>query len=99
MALDSLHHIAIAVKDMGAAVDWYTRTFHCKVSYQDETWATLEFANLKPALVFPDQHPPHIAIVHPEAEQFGPLTAHRDGTRSVYIRDPAGNAIELLAQD
>jgi catechol 2,3-dioxygenase-like lactoylglutathione lyase family enzyme len=99
MSLDSLHHVAVAVKDIAQAVDWYTKTFHCKVAYQDATWAMLEFANLKLALVIPEQHPPHVAVVHPEAEKFGTLRPHRDGTRSVYVSDPAGNAIEILAQD
>jgi catechol 2,3-dioxygenase-like lactoylglutathione lyase family enzyme len=97
--LDSIHHVAIPVSDVGAAVDWYTRTFQCRVSYQDDTWAFLEFANLKLALVVPSQHPGHIAFVHPDAEKFGTLKQHRDGTRSVYVRDPAGNAVEILAQD
>ncbi len=99
MSLDSLHHVAVAVKDVAQAVDWYTKTFSCKVAYQDATWALLEFANLKLALVIPEQHPPHVAFVHPEAEKFGTLMPHRDGTRSVYVSDPAGNAIEILAQD
>jgi catechol 2,3-dioxygenase-like lactoylglutathione lyase family enzyme len=98
-ALDSIHHVAISVPDVRAAVDWYRRHFHCTVSYQDDTWAMLDFANLKLALVIPSQHPPHLAFVHPEAEQFGTLKPHRDGTRSVYVRDPAGNAVEILAQD
>jgi catechol 2,3-dioxygenase-like lactoylglutathione lyase family enzyme len=97
--LDSIHHVALPVRDIKSAVDWYTRTFHCKVNYQDDTWAFLEFANLKLALVIPSQHPGHIAFVHPEAEKFGALTRHRDGTRSVYVSDPAGNAVEILAQD
>jgi catechol 2,3-dioxygenase-like lactoylglutathione lyase family enzyme len=97
--LDSLHHVAVEVKDIAAAVDWYRRHFRCRVSYQDATWAMLEFANIKMALVIPSQHPAHIAFVHPEAEQFGTLRPHRDGTRSVYIQDPSGNSVEVLAQD
>lgn len=97
--LDSLHHVAIAVTDIPQAVNWYTRNFHCTVSYQDATWAMLEFANIKMALVIPQQHPAHIAFVHPEAEKFGSLKPHRDGTRSVYVSDPAGNPVEIMAQD
>jgi catechol 2,3-dioxygenase-like lactoylglutathione lyase family enzyme len=97
--LDALHHIAVSVKDIPSAVDWYTRTFSCRVSYQDDTWAMLEFANLKLALVIPQQHPPHLAFVSPAAEKFGVLKPHRDGTRSCYVADPSGNAIEILAQD
>jgi catechol 2,3-dioxygenase-like lactoylglutathione lyase family enzyme len=99
LALDNVHHVAVAVQDVRAAVDWYQRNFQCKVSYQDDTWAMLDFANIKLALVVPSQHPPHIAFVHPEAEKFGALKVHRDGTRSVYLKDPAGNAVEVLAQD
>jgi catechol 2,3-dioxygenase-like lactoylglutathione lyase family enzyme len=97
--LDSIHHVAIPVQNVQSAVDWYTKSFQCRVSYQDETWAMLEFANMKVALVVPHQHPGHIAFVHPEAEKFGTLKTHRDGTRSVYVNDPSGNAVEILAQD
>lgn len=94
-----IHHVAIPVTDVAEAVAWYTGNFQCRLAYQDATWAFLEFANLRLALVIPSQHPAHIAFVHPEAERFGTLKAHRDGTRSCYVKDPAGNAVELLAQD
>jgi len=97
--LDSIHHVAIAVQDVKGAVAWYTKNFQCKVAYQDDTWAFLEFANLKLALVIPSQHPAHIAFVSPEAEKFGTLKPHRDGTRSCYVTDPAGNSVEIMAQD
>lgn len=97
--LDTIHHVAISVENIGAAVDWYTHHFNCKVNYQDESWAFLEFANTKVALVIPAQHPPHIALESSEAEKFGELKPHRDGTRSVYLTDPAGNAIEIMARD
>jgi catechol 2,3-dioxygenase-like lactoylglutathione lyase family enzyme len=97
--LDLIHHVAISVTDIKSAVEWYRSHFTCRVSYQDDTWAMLDFANLKLALVIPQQHPPHVAFVHPEAEKFGALKTHRDGTRSCYLRDAAGNAVELLAQD
>lgn len=95
---DSLHHVAIAVRDVAEAVAWYTQTFRCRVAYQDPSWAMLEFENVRVALVLPDQHPPHIAFSHPAAENFGPLKAHRDGTRSTYVSDPSGNSIELMAE-
>jgi len=98
-ALDSIHHVAIPVNDLAEAVAWYMHTFSCKILYQDATWAFLEFANIRLALVIPEQHPAHIAFTHPEADSFGTLKTHRDGTRSTYINDPAGNAVEILAQD
>jgi hypothetical protein len=50
-------------------------------------------------LVIPEQHPPHIAFTSPKAEQFGALKTHRDGTRSTYVKDPAGNSVEIMAAD
>ena len=94
--MDALHHVAIGVHDLAVAVSWYRERFDCAVSYQDDTWALLRFENILLALVIPGQHPPHIAFTHPQAERFGPRTAHRDGTRSIYIADPAGNAVEIL---
>ena len=97
--LDSLHHIAISVDDVSKAVDWYRQTFRCEVEYQDETWAMLKFANASLALVIPGQHPPHLGFATPRAASHGELKTHRDGTRSVYISDSAGNAVELLDPD
>jgi catechol 2,3-dioxygenase-like lactoylglutathione lyase family enzyme len=95
--LDSLDHVAIPVEDVAAAVDWYTRTFHCEVKYQDETWALLGFDNIDVALVIPSQHPAHLGFQSPDAEKFGELKTHRDGTRSCYVKDPAGNSVEIMA--
>jgi catechol 2,3-dioxygenase-like lactoylglutathione lyase family enzyme len=97
--LDSIDHIAIPVEDVASSVDWYKREFHCDVTYQDDTWAFLKFGNIKLALVVPSQHPAHIAFVSPDAEKFGALQLHRDGTRSCYVKDPAGNSIEIMARD
>jgi catechol 2,3-dioxygenase-like lactoylglutathione lyase family enzyme len=62
-ALDSIHHLAIAVTDVPASVTWYQAQFNCTVAYQDATWALLKFANISLALVIPDQHPPHVGFV------------------------------------
>ena len=95
--LDTLHHVAIPVQDVARAVEWYTGQFRCEVSYQDETWALIDFANLQLALVVPEQHPPHIAFISESAEERGELTTHRDGTRSLYVTDSEGNSIEVMA--
>lgn len=94
--LDAIDHIAIAVKDIGAAVQWYQGKFKCNVDYQDDTWAYLRFDNIRLALVVPGQHPAHLAFVVSDAESHGKLKTHRDGTRSIYVRDPSGNAVELV---
>ena len=93
---DIIHHIAIQVKNIQRAIEWYTKNFNVKVTYQDDTWAMLQFKNIKLALVIPEQHPAHIAIESREAEQFGVLTKHRDGTQSVYSSDSEDNVIEVM---
>jgi len=94
--LDTLHHVAVAVSNVQETVDWYTSHFDCRVAYQDETWAIIQFANVSLAFVLPEQHPPHIALLGDPADYDKPQK-HRDGTRSVYLKDPAGNNIEILA--
>ena len=94
--LDTVDHLAIAVSDVQGTVDWYTKNFGCKVVYQDATWALLEFANVRVAFVLPQQHPPHFALLRDPA-MYGEPKTHRDGTRSVYLQDPSGNAVEVLA--
>ncbi|MDR4495627.1 MAG: VOC family protein [Nitrospirales bacterium] len=94
--LDHIHHVAIPVPDISKAVEWYTSRFQCRVDYVDETWALLEFANTKLALILPHEHPPHFALSRPDANKFGELVTHRDGLNSVYITDPFGNSLEIL---
>jgi catechol 2,3-dioxygenase-like lactoylglutathione lyase family enzyme len=94
--LDTLHHVAIAVTNVKETVDWYTHQFECRVVYQDDTWAIVQFANVSLAFVVPEQHPPHIALLGDPAA-YGKPQKHRDGTRSVYLKDPAGNKVEILA--
>ena len=106
-AFDEIHHVVIAVGNVSKAVEWYTKHFHCDhfrcdhfrcdIEYHDETRALFVFGNTRLALVPPKQHPPHIGFIHPQAESFGELKLHRDGTRSCYVADPAGNAVEVLA--
>lgn len=94
--LTEIDHVAIPVKDISRAVDWYLSRFQCEIGYQDETWALLRFGNVNVAFVLPDQHPPHLGLISDDAATHGPLTTHRDGTRSIYIRDSEGNSLELL---
>lgn len=96
--LDSIDHVAIQVTDLKQTLDWYRNNFSCEIKYQDDTWAIVAFDNVRLAFVIPDQHPPHLALVSPRAEEFGPLKTHRDGTRSVYIDDPSGNKVEIMAE-
>lgn len=93
---DKIDHIAIPVSNVKESVDWYTNNFACKIKYQDETWAYLEFDNIKLALVIPGQHPGHLAFIREDAEVYGQLKTHRDGTQSCYVKDPTGNSVEIM---
>ena len=95
-SLDELHHTAVVVKDVPAALQWYRDRFRCTVSYEDETWAMLKFANTSLALVTDGQHPPHCGFITTDAATLGELKEHRDGTKSIYIPGPDGNVVELF---
>ena len=94
--LDIIHHTAIQVKDIANAVAWYTERYACEIEYQDDSWAMLKFANTSLALVLPEQHPYHFAIVTGDLSPYGEAVPHRDGTVSVYIKDADGNNVEML---
>lgn len=94
--LDTIDHIAIQVSNIKESVEWYKSNFGCTVKYQDESWAFISFANIKLALVVPGQHPAHLAFIRPDAEKYGKLKTHRDGTESCYVSDPSGNSVEIM---
>jgi catechol 2,3-dioxygenase-like lactoylglutathione lyase family enzyme len=94
-ALDTVDHVAVSVSNVAEAVDWYRERFQCEVLYQDTSWAFVKFANIRVAFVIPEQHPPHFAVLG-DPRSFGEPRTHRDGTSSVYLKDPAGNSVEIL---
>lgn len=99
MELTNVDHIAIAVSNIQQALHWYRSQFEVQTVYEDSTWAMLKFGNVSLALVLHGQHPPHIAFERPDAEAYGTLKSHRDGTASVYVNDPFGNVIEVLKSE
>ena len=90
--MEKIDHIAIVVTNIKQAVNWYTKNRDCEVIYQNETWAELQFENIKLALVLPQDHPPHIAFEDDSIEG----TEHRDGSESIYEHDTFGNIIERI---
>ena len=91
--MEKIDHIAIVVTNINHAVNWYTKNRDCEVIYQNESWADLQFENIKLALVLPHEHPAHIAFVDDSIENG---TKHRDGSESVYDHDTFGNIIEKI---
>ncbi len=97
--LDAVHHVAVVTRDLQESLRWYTERFACEVLYRDGTWALLQFANLQMALVSPGEHAAHVGIARPDAARFGEVRTHRDGVRYVYLGDPAGNTVEVVAEE
>ncbi len=98
-----MDHVAVAVQDIAAAVQFYVERFGAAVLYQDASWAFLRIGQGKLALVKPEQHPGHVALrvdlpsLEQAAKKAGkPIDSHRDGTRGIYLEDPGGNVIELI---
>ena len=86
-----IDHIGIQVNNISESVDYY-KGYGSKVIHQDDTWAFLQFDNIKLALVLEDEHPYHIAFESDNVEG----KRHRDGSVSKYIDDPSGNKIEII---
>jgi len=94
-------HVAVNVKDIKAATEWYVRNLSADKLYVDDTWAFLQVNGAKIALTLASQHPAHICFSIDEEEKAKyysdkKFKAHRDGSSSCYMRDPDGNFIEYL---
>ena len=86
-----IDHIGIQVNNISESVDYY-KEYGSEVIYQDDTWAFLQFDNIKLALVLEDEHHYHIAF----ESEYVDGKRHRDGSVSKYIEDPSGNKIEII---
>ncbi len=98
-----MDHVAVPTKDIAGTAKFYVDTFGAEVLYADATWAFLRIGQGKLALVSPQQHPPHVALrvdlpsLEAAAAKAGKkIDVHRDGTRGIYVDDPAGNVVELI---
>ena len=90
-----IDHIALSVDNPRQAADWYIENFGADLIYADETWSIIQFENIKLAFVVPNEHPAHFAFEIENANlPEGKL--HRDGSKSVYKKDPWGNIFELI---
>ena len=47
MKKDIIDHLALCTDDIAKSVAWYSDNFTCHVLYQDDSWAMLEFENVK----------------------------------------------------
>tara|TARA_S200000501_G_scaffold363266_1_gene393943 strand:+ start:70828 stop:71130 length:303 start_codon:yes stop_codon:yes gene_type:complete len=96
MSKTKIDHIAIHSNNIKNSVKWYLDKFDCDIQYQDDTWALLNFENISLALVTPDQHPAHFAIVDKTVASNRNKKIHRDGISYIYTNDPDSNTIEVI---
>jgi len=99
----NIDHVAIQTTDIAGTARWYVTEFGAEVLYEDQSWAFLKLGGTKLALVKPEQHPAHVALSVTEenlksasAKSGIKIDTHRDGTKGIYLKDPAGNAVELI---
>ena len=91
-----IDHIAIVVDSPAEAADWYVNNHGAVALYSDETWAMVQFDNIKLAFVVSHQHPAHFAFEVDTLHNEKKVKKHRDNTESVYKKDPWGNIYELI---
>jgi len=98
-------HVAQQVSDVAATARWFSETIPgCRVLYQDDTWAFLEVAGARLALVRQDQHPGHVAwrVGAADLEELATrlgceIRQHRDGSRGFYVQTPGGSWVEIVS--
>ena len=91
-----IDHLAIQVESPREAATWYVENFGAKLLYEDDTWAFVEFENIKLAFVVKQQHPAHFAFLVEDFSENDKVKTHRDGSESTYKKDPWGNIYELI---
>ena len=108
MMIGKLDHVAIRVKDMARALEYYKSLgFDCV--WQSNDWSYFEEGIALLGLGY-NRADPHFAFhleSHDELQkkwnelvdmgyEWGKPYRHRDGTFSFYTRDPDGNQLEFL---
>jgi catechol 2,3-dioxygenase-like lactoylglutathione lyase family enzyme len=111
MQLKRIGHVAICVKDLAQAAQFY-QNLGMEIAWQDSDWAYLKAGEDGLALLSPQyaQAGPHFGFVFDdraeveaayarlkaEGVHLTPIHEHRDGTASFYGRDLDNNWFEYL---
>ncbi|NJL38994.1 MAG: VOC family protein [Leptolyngbyaceae cyanobacterium RM2_2_4] len=111
MKLKRLGHVAICVKDLDQAAQFY-QNLGMDLVWKDPDWAYLKAGDDGLALLSPSysQAGPHFGFVFSDRSEINaaydrlkteevyltPIHEHRDGTASFYGKDPDGNWFEYL---
>ena len=94
--MTKIDHVALTTSDPQKAAEWYCENFDATLLYSDDTWAMVQFENIKLAFVIKTQHPAHIAFEVDQFDETDRTKKHRDGSVSVYKNDPWKNIYELI---
>jgi catechol 2,3-dioxygenase-like lactoylglutathione lyase family enzyme len=106
MSKPLLDHVAIVSRDMEADMEFYARLgFVIETRYDD--WVIMRDSNGRGvALLSPGGvHPAHFALRVPSRDEVDriarehdeTISEHRDGSVSVYLKDPSGNSVEIIS--
>jgi len=94
--MKAIDHLALSVESPKDTANWYVDNFCGQLLYCDDTWAFVQFKNIKMAFVKRGTHPPHFAFEVEDFEDGDVVKEHRDGTLSTYKKDPWRNVYELI---
>jgi extradiol dioxygenase family protein len=98
--MDIIDHIAIKVKDLKVAEEWYLDHLDAQITFRDNKYIRLKVGNTNIALIDEAYYPhAHIGVLvgnQDELPEEGQRVEHRDGTIGVYVKDPFGNYIEYI---
>jgi hypothetical protein len=61
--MKKIDHIAHQVDEPRQAAAWYCENFGAEALYVDDTWAVVQFENIKLAFVMRGQHPPTYSFI------------------------------------
>tara|TARA_R110002020_G_scaffold44161_6_gene127596 strand:+ start:4408 stop:4746 length:339 start_codon:yes stop_codon:yes gene_type:complete len=94
-------HIAVLVKDLQKAEEWYVHQLDAEVTFRDHKYIRIALQNVNIALIDENYYPyAHIGILVDDKEKLpldkGEVIEHRDGTIGVYVKDPFGNYLEYI---
>lgn len=111
MQLKRLGHVAVCVKDIPVAVQFY-QSLGMELAWQDRDWAYLKAGQDGLALLGPEysQAGAHFGFIFSDRAELeahhtrltaagikvGKIHDHRDGTASFYSKDPDRNTFEFL---
>ena len=92
-------HVALNVKNISSAVEWYQNEYCAEVVYHDDSWALVKIGETKIAFTLESHHPPHIGFCVESVADFpdgSEIGTHRDGSMYHYKTDPWGNTREFI---